>query len=415
MSRLAGYDLTCNKILSITPKTITMGAPGVFKDAKRFMHIVSNERYLRVVSEGRHKDIIATISGALAYNQPSYPYLPINPNTEPGDEKKCMLGLCHVMEPNYMNRIVMGTAVFNDKCAELAGLEAVVSNTSCAPSAELNTSCTLASAMRVGAIAQNRFDIALGGLSVRTFGAARQEKLRGILVTLLRVDPTYIAFTVLRAQAGLGIVVATAVTTLENATADVRSTIEDPAFMYSVGSLVVGEGLVKQISQLSLGGIEAADGYRNASNLNLSLTADRAMDWSYLSKEDRHEPKGAIEKEIQSWGKYTMVAGSIIFSLVLIYVIASKKKEGKWGCGKRIHASEKGSMADIRDGFLRTSIASADVDGTLHINQDSLPRKQDGTRLKVVKKRVPFRTRWFRHSVAYSSTNVWKWRQQKTK
>ena len=69
LATLAGYDLTCNKIHAVLPKIITVAAPGVFKDSNRFKHIVKNNHYLRVVSEGGYKDIITTAAGALAFNQ----------------------------------------------------------------------------------------------------------------------------------------------------------------------------------------------------------------------------------------------------------------------------------------------------------------------------------------------------------
>jgi hypothetical protein len=299
----------------------------------------------------------------------------------------------YVTETSYMNQIVMNTSVFHDHCSKLAGLE-TVGNTSCAPSAELNASCAQASARGVGAIVQTRFEIALGGVTARTFGAAKQEKLRGILVTLLHIDPTYIAFTVLRAAAGrrqlsTGIVVDTAITTPEGSTADVRSTIEDPAFLFSVGSLVVGEGLVQQISEIELGGIEAADGYWNADNLTLSLTADRPMNWSSWRKADIPEPEGVVETATENWGNIIMAVGSTIFGLILIFIVSlTKEPEAEKKYGKRIHVGERNSVTNIRERLVRhNSTVSGNDDGTLHINHDSRPRKEDGTLLKVIKRR----------------------------
>jgi hypothetical protein len=120
LATLCGYDLTCNQIHSVTPQIITMAAPAVFKDTNHFEHIVSSSHYLRVIAEAGDKDIVTTSMRSMAYFQPSYPYLRIDPNFIEGKSLNCLAGECHVLDGPMINEGVLAAPIFHTTCAALA-------------------------------------------------------------------------------------------------------------------------------------------------------------------------------------------------------------------------------------------------------------------------------------------------------
>jgi hypothetical protein len=158
----------------------------VFKDANRFKHIVKENHFLRVVSEGQYKDVITTAAQSLAYNHPSYTYLRINPNYQAGLNLNCLLGLCHPAYPAYMNQKVLEAPAFHRKCDALVGQSPVVA-------ACINgTGCSWPNlANKVDSLIMTSFQMVLsGGWTAASFDGVQQQKLLEAVASVVGVNMT---------------------------------------------------------------------------------------------------------------------------------------------------------------------------------------------------------------------------------
>jgi hypothetical protein len=186
LATLAGYDLTCNKVHDVLPKIITIAAPSVFKDSNRFKHIVKETHYLRVVSEGKYKDIITTAAMVLAYNQPSYTYLRINPNYRDGLDQNCMLGLCHPIVNGYVNQKVAEAPAFHKKCNSLVGNPPAVTSP-CVNNTD--NVCSWPNLLFVAdTVVKTTFQMVLTGQSPTSFTPAKQQQFLTLVSNVVGVD-----------------------------------------------------------------------------------------------------------------------------------------------------------------------------------------------------------------------------------